>query len=120
MTMQDLTSGPSRQSGLFRPVDLGREGIKHPIFVWGCGGGSTPTTYAELLNSVASYGFVVIAETSQINDGGAPLRAAIDWMIAEANRDGSALFGKLDTTKIAIGGHSEFTTGKYVSKSKNW
>jgi hypothetical protein len=104
--MQNLRGGPADQSGVFRPVDLGRDGIKHPIFVWGCGGGSTPSTYAELMSQVASHGFVVIAETSQIGDEGAPLKAAIDWLISEAAREQSEFYGKLDTSKIALGGHS--------------
>jgi hypothetical protein len=105
-TMQDLQSGPKRQSGVFRPSELGKGGLKHPIFVWGCGGGSTPSTYAELMNQVASHGFVVIAEVAAIGDNGAPLTAAIDWLIAEAARADSPLYQKLDTSKIALGGHS--------------
>jgi hypothetical protein len=104
--VQDLRSGPKGQSGVFRPTVLGDGGTHHPIFVWGCGGGSTPTTYAELMNQVASHGFVVIAETSGIGDNGAPLMAAIDWMIAENARSGSPFYQKLDTAKIAVGGHS--------------
>jgi hypothetical protein len=105
-TMQNLRGGPSGQSGVFRPTELGKDGIKHPIFVWGCGGGSTPSTYSELMAQVASHGFVVIAETSQIGDEGAPLKAAIDWMISEDARAQSEFFGKLDRSKIALGGHS--------------
>ena len=76
-TMQDLQAGPAKRSGLFRPSELGKDGIQHPVFVFGCGGGTTPSTYAELLSEVASHGFVVIAEAIEIGDMGAPLRAAI-------------------------------------------
>jgi dienelactone hydrolase len=34
------------------------------------------------------------------------LRQAIDWAIAENSRQGSRFFGKLDTTKIGVGGQS--------------
>jgi hypothetical protein len=105
-TMQDLRSGPKGSSGMFRPAELGQNGVHHPIFVWGCGGGSTPTTYAELMNQIASHGFVVIAETSNIGDEGAPLTAAIDWLISENGRSGSPFYQKLDTAKIGLGGHS--------------
>jgi hypothetical protein len=105
-TTQNLRSGPMGSSGVFRPTELGKDGIKHPIFVWGCGGGSTPSTYAELMSQVASHGFVVIAESSAIGDGGAPLTAAIDWLIAENARAQSEFYQMLDGSKIALGGHS--------------
>jgi hypothetical protein len=34
------------------------------------------------------------------------LKQAIDWAIAENNRSGSRFYGKLDTTKIGVGGQS--------------
>jgi hypothetical protein len=105
-TMQDLRSGPERQSGLFWPTDLGKDGLEHPLFVWGCGGGSTPSSYADQLARIASHGFVVIAEVAQIGDNGMPLTAAIDWLVSENAREGGPLHQKLDTKHIALGGHS--------------
>jgi len=105
-TTQDLGAGPSGDSGLFYPTDLGRDGLAHPIFVWGCGGGSTPSSYATHLNRIASHGFIVIAEVSTIGNDGAILIAALEWLIAENERPESMFFGKLDTAKVAAGGHS--------------
>jgi len=105
-TTQNLAGGPKGQSGLFYPTDLGRAGLAHPIFVWGCGGGSRPSSYAMHLNRIASHGFVVIAEVSAIGDNGAPMTAAIDWLTAENARAASPFFGKLDPKRIAAGGHS--------------
>jgi len=105
-TTQDLSAGPRGQSGLFHPTELGQGGLAHPIFVWGCGGGSRPSSYAMHLNRIASHGFVVIAEVSAIGDNGAPLTAAIDWLLAENARAASPFFGKLDPKRIAAGGHS--------------
>jgi len=104
--MQDFRAGPRGQSGLFRPSELGKDGVKHPVFVWGCGGGSNPMSYADQLRRIASHGFVVIAEVSQIGDDGAPLKASVDWLIAENERSGGPFAGKLDGSKIALGGHS--------------
>jgi hypothetical protein len=105
-TMEDLSAGPKGKSGLFRPTELGRDGVKHPVFVWGCGGGSTPSSYAELLRRIATHGFIVIAEVSAIGDNGVPLRESIDWIIAENARSGSPFSGVVQTSKIALGGHS--------------
>jgi hypothetical protein len=105
-TIEDLATGPAGESGMFYPSDLGRDGFQHPILVWGCGGGSRPSSYSTVLHRVASHGFVVIAEVSMIGDDGDVLTATLDWIIAEASRMGGAFNGKLDTTKIAAGGHS--------------
>ena len=105
-TKTELNSGPSASSGVFRPADLGQNGVMHPIFIFGCGGTTTPATYQDELNRIASHGFVVVGEVEEIGDNGAPLKTAIDWVIAENARADSALYQHLDTTKIALGGHS--------------
>ena len=105
-TSQDLATGPGGDSGLFYPTDLGRDGLKHPIFVWGCGGGSQPSSYADHMNRIASHGFVAIAVVSNVGDDGDVLTANLDWLLAENQRPDSLLYGKLDPDSIAAGGHS--------------
>lgn len=105
-TTQDLSAGPSNDSGLFYPADLGQNGFRHPVFLWGCGGGSTPTDYVDQMNRIASHGFVVIAEVSTVDGNGVVLKASLEWIISENGRPRSIFYQKLDTTKIALGGHS--------------
>ncbi|MBN1606555.1 MAG: hypothetical protein JW940_07965 [Polyangiaceae bacterium] len=105
-TTQKLSSGPSSTSGLFYATELGKNGLKHPIFVWGCGGGSNPSMYAKMLAQIASHGFFVIAEVVAIGDNGAPLATCVDWASDENENAQSSFYQKLDTTKIALGGHS--------------
>jgi hypothetical protein len=104
--VEDLSAGPKGKSGLFHPAELGRAGVKHPVFEWGCGGSSTPAQYAEQLRRIATHGFIVIADVSAIGDNGLPLRESIDWIIAENARAASPFFGVVETGKIALGGHS--------------
>jgi hypothetical protein len=105
-TKQDLASGPKGASGLFQPTELGQNGLKHPIFLFGCGGMSNPAAYATELSRIASHGFVVLADIAAIGDNATVFKASLDWIIAENARAASPLFGKLDTTKVAAGGHS--------------
>ncbi|MFM2416336.1 MAG: hypothetical protein RL385_1059 [Pseudomonadota bacterium] len=114
-TQQDLASGPLGKSGLFRPLQLGESGEKHPVFVWGCGGTTTPSTYADLLSEIASHGIVVIAEVEEIGDNGAPLLAAADWIAAENTRKDSALYGKLALNKLGVGGHSIGSVNAFIA-----
>jgi hypothetical protein len=105
-TTQNMAGGPRGQSGLFYPSTLGEGGLEHPIFLWGCGGGAQPATYAAQLTRIASHGFVVVAEVSMIGDDGDVLRASLDWIIAENARADGPFFETLDVARIAAGGHS--------------
>jgi hypothetical protein len=92
-------------SWVFRPTDLGKDGVKHPIFVWGTGATSVPMQYMDHFTRVASHGFVVISPNTGSVDAAA-LKASLDWLLAENDKMGSVYYQKLDATKIAMGGHS--------------
>jgi len=92
-------------SWVFRPTELGKDGVKHPIFVWGTGATSVPSQYTDHFNRVASHGFVVISpNSSQVN--ATLMKASLDWIIAQNDVAGGVYYQKLNTTKIAMGGHS--------------
>jgi hypothetical protein len=108
------SSGPGR-GWVVRPTTLGANGLKHPIFIWGPGAGTGPSNYEFHLRRIASHGFVVYSETS--TGDGDEMRAAITWLINENNRSGSTYYQKLDTTKIAIGGHSRGSLSAFGAAS---
>jgi hypothetical protein len=95
-------SGPNGNSTLFYPMDLGKDGVLHPVFHWLCGAGSQPSQYADHLNLLASQGFVVIANAS----GSMPAKASLDWLLAENDKMGSMFYQKLDPMRVGTGGHS--------------
>ena len=99
----EQSAGPNR-GWIARPKNLGENGLKHPVFSWGCGGGSQPSQYKDHLTRWASHGFVAEAHVSTGNL--ADHKVVLDWVESENARSGSPYFGKLDTTKIAAGGHS--------------
>ena len=93
---------------LIYPTEIGKDGTKHPLFVFGPGGGTTPQTYEDSgkhWDYYGSYGFVIYA-VQMSGQSGAPMKAAIDWLIKQNTEAGSPLMGKLDTTKICAAGHS--------------
>ena len=114
-TSVDLRAGPRGQSGVFRPDELGQDGLLHPVFIWGCGGMAMPSSYMEELTQIASHGFVVVAEVSNIGDDGAPLLAALDWVLAENERSDSAFYHKLNTARIGLGGHSIGSVNSFLA-----
>jgi hypothetical protein len=104
MQMTVKNTGPSNGYQLSYPVDLGRDGLKHPIVTWGNGSGSTPDQYT-LLQRMATHGFVVIASNSS-SVSAALLKGGIDWLIMENGREGSMLKDKLDPDQVAAMGFS--------------
>jgi hypothetical protein len=107
----EMGTGPNG-GWVVRPTDLGKDGLLHPLFTWGCGAGSQPSQYRDHLTRWASHGFVIEAHAST-GDGTDHVKA-IDWLIAENAKSGSKLYQKLDITKIASGGHSQGSVSTFA------
>lgn len=93
---------------LIYPKEIGKDGIKHPLFVFGPGGGTTPQTYEQMgmhWDRYGSYGFVIYVLPRSTGDGSA-MKAGLDWLIAQNDEPSSPLYQKLDTTKVCAAGHS--------------
>lgn len=108
-------TGPARAGWVVHPTTLGANGLKHPVFIWGPGAGTGPSNYDFHLRRIASHGFIVYSETS--TSSGAEMKAAIDWLIAENGRPASPYYQKIDTTRIAAGGHSRGSVGTFAIAS---
>jgi hypothetical protein len=92
-------------STVWRPTTLGANGVKHPIFVWGTGATANPARYNDHFTQMASHGFVVISpNTTNVNAN--LLKSSLSWIIAQNSAPGSVFNGKLNTSEIAMGGHS--------------
>lgn len=108
---------------IYRPAILGRLGRrKLGVLIWGNGGCSNDGASARAhLAQIASHGYLVIAPgrplTGPATAPGAPapelmkttiqdLRSALDWVLAENDREGSPYFGLIDPKAAAVAGHS--------------
>ena len=101
MPMHVERTGPTGNSWIFFPADLGKDGLKHPVFQWGPGAGTGPMEYTDHLNHLASHGFVVISQPSTMSG-----QDALDWILEENGKSGSMFYQKLDSMKVGRGGHS--------------
>jgi hypothetical protein len=95
--------------GAFRvwyPTELGKDGLKHPIFVWGTGSGALPDRYNDHFGIMASHGFVIISP-NKTQKGAADMKAALEYILAENGKSGGTFGGKLDPDRVGMGGHSQ-------------
>lgn len=99
----------SYQFTMFRPEELGRDGLCHPIVTWGNGTGSNPGLYGVLLRHLASHGFVVIASDSPNVARGdpQPMVAGVSWVIEQNGDPSSVLYQNIDPTHVGATGHSQ-------------
>jgi hypothetical protein len=104
---RDMNTGPMGAYDVFRPASLGAEQRRHPIISWANGTLFGIADYQKLLEHWASHGFVVIAAHTNTTAGGVTHKAGIDWLTAEAARNGSPYFGVLDTKMVGAAGHSQ-------------
>jgi hypothetical protein len=100
---------PAPRFTLFRPTELGRTGLCHPVFTWGNGTGTSPSLYRSLLTRLASHGIVVIASNSPNVASGdpPPMVAGVTWVIEQNADPASPMYQRIDTTHVGASGHSQ-------------
>ncbi len=108
--------GPLISFTMFEPMELGKDGIQHPIVIWGPGAAASPDIYLQLLQHFASHGLVVISYNS--TPQGPELTRAIDWITQQAATQSSPYFNKLDVTKIAMGGQSAGSLATFAAANE--
>jgi hypothetical protein len=97
------SSGPHY---VWRPTEMGKDGLKHPVFVWGTGAGATPDRYNEYFYRFATHGIVVISP-NLASKTASDMRAALDWILQQNDTMGSDYYQKIDPERIGMGGHSQ-------------
>ena len=97
---------------IFRPANIeGLGSVRLPVLAWANGGcANSPRGFEPFLTEIASHGFLVIAigttPPQQGQTSAKQLTQAIDWAAAQNVLQASKYRGKLDLTKVAVGGQS--------------
>jgi len=91
---------------LVRPTDITSEpNTKHPVAIWGPGGGTAPDYYMQLLTRMASQGFVVVGIRESTGDS-TLMSAAIDWLEEQNGDASSPMYDRLIVDRVGVFGHS--------------
>lgn len=88
------------------PTELGKDGLKHPVFVWGTGSGAKPDRYNDHFGQMASHGFVIISPDKE-QKAASDMKAALEYILAENAKSSGTFGGKLDPDRVGMGGHSQ-------------
>lgn len=89
---------------VFRPRTLSSN---HPIIIWGNGTTASPSSYSQGLNHWASHGFVVVAANTSNAGTGQEMIDCLNRIISQNSSYGSTYYGRLNTGKVGISGHSQ-------------
>ncbi len=91
---------------LVRPTNITSEpNTKHPVAIWGPGGGTPPTDYLQLLTRMASQGFVIVGIRESTGDS-VLMSAAIDWLQEQDADSSSPMYDRLILDRVGVFGHS--------------
>ena len=111
---EELTNYPADMDRqlytMFRPATL-EEGVKYPVISWGNGTCAQPLLYSEILEHLASWGFIVIATNATSVGSGTEILRGAEFVVKENTTEGSALYGHVDTTLLGASGHSQGSSG---------
>lgn len=100
---------------IYYPEDLDQ---RYPVVVWGNGSGGTYRDYEAALKSLASYGFIVIGNDDQLTGSGETIYE-MGLYAERLNADPDSMFcGKLDATRMGVGGHSQGACGAVNATTK--
>jgi dienelactone hydrolase len=114
-TISESQTGPDGTYTIVRPETLGKDGFKHAPIIFGPGIGGSMDSMMNLLQRIASHGFVIIGR--QIDGGprnpenNRRMTAGLDWLIEQNSTSGSIFANKLDVERAASMGYSVGGTG---------
>lgn len=111
----DADSDTFSEYVIYYPLELSG---RYPVVVWGNGTGGTYRDYGAALKSLASYGFVVIGNDSENNGSGQEIYEMGLYAEKLDSDPDSTFHGRLDTTNMGVGGHSQGACGAVNAVTK--
>ena len=114
-TSSENNTGPDGTYTIVRPETLGKDGFLHAPIIFGPGIGGSVESMMNLLQRIASHGFVIIGRRLDGGPGNPEnnrrMIAGLDWLIKQNTTAGSMFEGKLDVEHAASMGYSVGGTG---------
>ncbi len=93
------------------PSEMKTGTAKYPLIVMSNGTGTTYDKYEPVLEHLASWGFIVIANNEGSSGTGAASEKSLNYILALNDNAQSEFYQKIDTDKIGSAGHSQGGVG---------
>lgn len=95
----------------YSPTNLGANGVRHPVLLWGNGTGASPSSYDGLLRHWASHGFIVAAANTPNAGSGAEMLQGLTNLSTFNSSPTNRFYQRVDLTKVGASGHSQGALG---------
>lgn len=96
---------------IWYPTEMKDSGKTYPLVIMANGTGYTVQKYKEVLDHLASWGFIVAGNEDENSRTGESTAATLDYMLMLNKDPSSPFYGKIDTDHIGVGGHSQGGVG---------
>jgi pimeloyl-ACP methyl ester carboxylesterase len=96
---------------IWYPTEMEASEKLYPLVVMVNGTGSTASTYKQVFQHLASWGFIVVGNGDENSRTGASSDATLEFMLTLNADRSSAFYARIDTENIGIGGHSQGGVG---------
>lgn len=95
------------EQAVFYPNSISASSEALPVIAWANGTGFSYTIYESLIKEIAEGGYIVVANTETMSADGSAQISSLDFVISENNNSSSVLCGKVNTSRLAVAGHSQ-------------
>ena len=95
------------EQAVFYPNSINASSEALPVIAWANGTGFSYTIYESLIKEIAEGGYIVVANTETMSADGSAQISSLDFVISENNNSSSVLCGKVNTSRLAVAGHSQ-------------
>ena len=100
-----------KKFSVWYPTEMKDSKKTYPMVVIANGTGSKASAYSAVFEHLASWGFIVIGNDDENSRTGASSAATLEFMLKQNEDDSSIFFGKINTQKVGISGHSQGGVG---------
>ena len=95
------------EQAVFYPNSMLSSNEALPVIAFANGTGFSYTIYESLIEKIAEGGYIVVANSETMSADGSAQISSLDFAIAENSNSSSVLYGKVNTGKLGVAGHSQ-------------
>ena len=107
----DAESDIWKKYEVFYPSEMKDSDKTYPLVIMANGTGTKASQYKEVLEHLATWGFIVVGNEDENSKTGESSAATLDFMLTQNEASDSIFCGKIDTDHIGIAGHSQGGVG---------